>query len=153
MYFTKRQGEYTIEDYEQFPEDFRCELIDGVIYDMSAAPFIRHQILAGEIMQPLSNYVRENQGKCLVLQSPVDVHLNKQDNKTIKRKKYLEAGVREYWLVDPGTKKITVYQGSENSDFPPTLYTFNDQIPVEIFDGRCIIDMKVIYERFTHYLD
>lgn len=39
-----RQGEYTVEDYYALPEEERVELIDGVIYEMSA-PSSRHQML------------------------------------------------------------------------------------------------------------
>ena len=35
-YQAKSQGQYTVEDYYQFPEERRAELIDGWIYDMSA---------------------------------------------------------------------------------------------------------------------
>ena len=35
-YLTKQQGEYTVEDYYALPDDVRVELIDGVIYDMTA---------------------------------------------------------------------------------------------------------------------
>ena len=31
-----RQGEYTLEDYYALPDDVRAELIDGVIFDMTA---------------------------------------------------------------------------------------------------------------------
>ena len=37
-YQVKRQGEYTLEDYYALPDERRVELIDGVIYDMSASP-------------------------------------------------------------------------------------------------------------------
>ena len=47
-YGLKRQGEYTLEDYYAIPDDIRVELIDGVIYDMSA-PTFTHQDLAFEI--------------------------------------------------------------------------------------------------------
>lgn len=43
----KRQGEYTVHDYYNLPEDVRAELIDGVIYYMSASTSL-HQIIASE---------------------------------------------------------------------------------------------------------
>ena len=39
---TKKQGEYTLEDYYALPDEHRAELIDGVLYDM-ATPLIIHQ--------------------------------------------------------------------------------------------------------------
>ena len=47
-YGSKKQGEYTLEDYLAIPDERRVELIDGVIYDMSS-PLGHHQIIAGQI--------------------------------------------------------------------------------------------------------
>ena len=44
-YGQKKQGEYTLEDYYALPEDKRYELIDGVLYEMTA-PTTVHQIIA-----------------------------------------------------------------------------------------------------------
>jgi len=63
---------------------------------------------------------------------------------TIKLKKYIETGVREYWLVDPDHRKIMVYD-LENYDFP-NIYTFEDKVPVGIFGGDCVMDMPQIVE-------
>ncbi|WP_251387502.1 Uma2 family endonuclease [Mediterraneibacter agrestimuris] len=62
----------------------------------------------------------------------------------LKYGKYAAAGVREYWMVDPDTKKIVVYD-IEHEEFP-VVYEFGDKIPVRIFHGECEIDFKVIYE-------
>ena len=80
-YLTKRQGEYTVEDYYQMPDDQRVELIDGWIYDMSAPTSI-HQILTGNIFAALLTFVMTEGGECLPLVSPVDVQLN-CDNRTM----------------------------------------------------------------------
>lgn len=61
-----------------------------------------------------------------------------------KLSKYAEAGVREYWTVDPDQKKVVVYN-FESEDFP-VIYGFNAKIPVGIFDGKCEIDFVEIYE-------
>lgn len=63
----------------------------------------------------------------------------------LKLKKYLSAGVREYWIVDPDRKKVLVYRMGE--DAWPMIYSFDDQIPVGIWNGECIIDMRKISER------
>ena len=52
-YQVKRQGEYTLTDYYQIPDERRVELIDGVIYDMSA-PGCDHQLIAGLIARTAS---------------------------------------------------------------------------------------------------
>jgi len=64
--------EYTYEDYESFPEDFRCELIDGVAYMMSA-PDVWHQDMLGMIYRKIGNYLDGK--KCKVIMAPFDVRL------------------------------------------------------------------------------
>lgn len=44
---------------------------------------------------------------------------------------YSEAGVREYWIVDPAKERTTVYRYEE--DAAPMFYLFSDDIPVGIF--------------------
>ena len=58
----KRQGEYTVEDYYNWPEDERIELIDGVIYHVSM-PSIKHQSIVGEIDFTLKSFVKKKKGK------------------------------------------------------------------------------------------
>jgi len=71
----KRQGEYTVDDYEALPDERRVELIDGVIYDMSA-PSTIHQIIQGEIAAQLRQYIRANGGKCVSFVAPTDVQID-----------------------------------------------------------------------------
>lgn len=54
----------------------------------------------------------------------------------IKLFKYHSAGVREYWIVNPLTKTVNVYdmEKEELSD----QYIFDDGIPVCIYDGLVI---------------
>ena len=62
---------YSYADYLTWPDEFRCEIIDGVIYDMSPAPSWNHQSIAGEIFVIFSNFLR---GKsCTPFIAPVDV--------------------------------------------------------------------------------
>ncbi len=76
-YMSKKQGDYTAEDYFALPDDQRCELIDGVIYDL-ASPTAVHQTIAFELCLQLNEYVKMSGGKCLVLVAPLDVKLEKQ---------------------------------------------------------------------------
>lgn len=62
----------------------------------------------------------------------------------LKLHKYENAGVREYWIVDPDKKRILVYDF--NNDEWPTIYGFQDKIPVRIFGGDCVIDFVEIDE-------
>lgn len=54
---------------------------------------------------------------------------------------YSEAGVREYWIVDPVRSSVTVY--SYEKDAAPTIYLFEHTIPCGIFDDLkiCIRDL------------
>lgn len=182
-YMTKKQGEYTLEDYYQIPDDIRVELIDGVIYDMTA-PTSVHQLIAGFIHAKLLTHVIAHGGLCLPMVTPIAVQLDCDDktmvepdvlivcdrdkiiercvygapdfvievlSKSTKKKdailklnKYQNAGVREYWMIDPIKKKVIVYD-FEHEDYP-ILYSFDDQVPVQIWGGECIIDFKEVYE-------
>ena len=62
----------------------------------------------------------------------------------IKGNKYWNAGVREYWLVDPAKKRVHVYR-YEIDEFP-TMYTFEDKIPVGIWNDECVVDFSEIYD-------
>jgi len=80
-YRTKKQGEYTLEDYYALPDDQRAELIDGVLYDMTS-PTYPHQIIQLEIGMQLSNYIDANHGSCMPFVAPADVQLD-CDNRTM----------------------------------------------------------------------
>lgn len=74
---------YTAADYMQWPDDIRCELIDGVIYDMSPAPVIAHQNVSGELHFRLRKEFERSPkcggggegGDCRVFMAPIDVVL------------------------------------------------------------------------------
>lgn len=50
--------------------------------------------------------------------------------------KYRTAGVREYWIVNPMTRMVTVYDfhGEEQTG----MHSFDDEIPVTIYPGFTI---------------
>ena len=66
-YQTKKQGEYTYEDYLVLPDDQRCELIDGVIYDMASPTFV-HQDIVGEVYYQLKSHIYTKKAKCNYLE-------------------------------------------------------------------------------------
>jgi Uma2 family endonuclease len=68
---------YTVADYLSWNDDERWELIDGVAYNMSPAPTIRHQNIAGRLYSRLEQTLR---GKpCQPFIAPVDVVLSERD--------------------------------------------------------------------------
>lgn len=50
---------------------------------------------------------------------------------------YADAGVREYWIVNPMKKMVVVYHLDE-SDFEMDTYTFQDKIKVNIYQDLWI---------------
>ena len=50
---------------------------------------------------------------------------------------YADAGVREYWIVNPDKKSIYVYH-LEETQFETTAYTLQDKIKVNIYDDLWI---------------
>lgn len=63
----------------------------------------------------------------------------------IKLNKYMNAGVKEYWMIDPKKLKVLVYDFTQEEVFP-TLYGFTDKVPVRIWDDACVIDFQEVYE-------
>ena len=63
----------------------------------------------------------------------------------IKTEKYMSAGCREYWIVDPRNETVIVYD-FENERYPLN-YTFEDTVPVNIYDGDLTIDFSVIRDK------
>lgn len=71
----------------------------------------------------------------------------------VKLEKYLDAGVHEYRVVDPDRKKVVVYDFGHS---PTTvIYGFEEQVPVRIFGGECVIDFAEIYREieFLYEMD
>jgi Uma2 family endonuclease len=58
---------------------------------------------------------------------------------------YLEAGVREYWIIDPDHKGVKAYSFKDNQIFARN-YKSNDTVPVEVIPGLNIALEKVFAE-------
>jgi Uma2 family endonuclease len=86
MPLPKQNEEYTTDYIYSLPDGERAELIDGVVYDMSA-PSLSHQILSGLLTHLFIDYIKSNDGSCVVCPAPFAVFLNK-DNKN-----YLEPDI------------------------------------------------------------
>ena len=59
-----------------------------------------------------------------------------------KTMKYLEAGVREYWIIDEKTGRVFVYRNEDSVEL--SMHTMRDEIPVGISGGKCRINMGKI---------
>lgn len=57
---------------------------------------------------------------------------------------YMEADVREYWIINPMEQNISVYI-IENMDFELHFYGFKEDVPVQIYDGK----LKLNFSRFA----
>ena len=60
----------------------------------------------------------------------------------IKLRKYREAGVREYWMIDKKKEKVIVYEFEKKDT--PVIYGFDSQVPVGIYQGDLVIDFQEI---------
>ena len=70
----------------------------------------------------------------------------------LKLHKYQNAGVREYWIVDPKNRNVTVHIFDEEN-YDPVKYHFRDTIPIGISKGECSIDFSKIMDRIAYYYD
>ncbi len=61
----------------------------------------------------------------------------------LKTFKYCEAGVKEYWIVDPEKKTVTTYY-FEDGDTASARFTFAGEVPVRMTNGMCNIDFEEI---------
>ena len=76
----KRQGQFTVNDYEALPEGMRMELIDGVLYDM-APPTTFHQVIVSRVALPIMNFLDHSKGDCMAFISPFALQLGEDDDK------------------------------------------------------------------------
>ena len=187
---SKKQGEYTLEDYYALPDERRVELIDGVIYDMAAPTFV-HQHILGEIYATIRQYIDSKGGECLPMMAPVDVRLD-CDNKTMvqpdililcdkskicrwgimgapefcleivsestsrkdyikKLQKYTEAGVKEYWIIDPLRRMLVAYHWKDN--YLPHMYPLQGKVGLVLYDEEVQVDLDKVSALIQDYPD
>jgi hypothetical protein len=108
---------YTYRDYKKWPQDFRCELIDGQVY-MMASPSTRERDL------------------------------------TLKKERYLEAGVREYWIIDPEKRNLTVCLLREidgKQSYEEREYQRDEELDVAIFNGALRVNLAELFSKAERY--
>ena len=184
----RAQGEYTVEDYYTLPDDRRAELIDGVLYDMSAPSFV-HQHLSGSIFYSIKNFIDRRKGDCTPMYAPVDVCLD-GDNRTMlqpdvlilcdkskickwgimgapdfcleiisestsrkdyikKLQKYTDAGVKEYWIIDPIRKVLVSYNWKD--DYVPHMQSLQGKAGLALYDEELKIDLDELASLIQDY--
>jgi len=66
----------------------------------------------------------------------------------IKLNKYLNAGVKEYWMIDPDKQKLMVYK-LEQEEYFPEIYGFDQTVAITVMEEPCKIDLKDMYDYIT----
>ena len=57
--------------------------------------------------------------------------------------RYLQAGVREYWIVDPEDQSVSVHL-LKNSEYVIYAYGSDESVPVHVLE-ECIIDLPDVF--------
>jgi len=70
-----------------------------------------------------------------------------------KLAKYLNAGVREYWLIDPDKKTLLAYNFDEEEVISPMVRGLCGRMPVAIYQGRLEINLDLVAEMIEEYPD
>jgi Uma2 family endonuclease len=61
----------------------------------------------------------------------------------VKLQKYREAGVREYWVVDPESSSLTAYI-LDNGRYYINVYDKNAEVPISVLPG-CLIRLEKVF--------
>jgi Uma2 family endonuclease len=192
----KYEDVYTYADYLSWPEGERWELLDGIPYNMSPAPFRQHQGVAGELFRQIANFLSDK--PCEVYAAPFDVRLlpeasqeelRKTDNDELttvvqpdisvicdadkldergclgapdliievlspstaakdqiqKLALYEKCGVKEYWIVHPTDKVVTVRLLNEEGKYGiPTIYEGKGTLSMRTLEGL-EIDLDLVF--------
>ena len=67
-------------------------------------------------------------------------------DKMVKFNRYLKAGVREYWIVDPDAKVVQVFL-LDKDNYIVRAYEDTETAPVNVLEG-CIIDLSLVFQKF-----
>lgn len=68
---------------------------------------------------------------------------------TVKLAKYMGAGVKEYWAIDPEKRLLIVYIGEEEGI--PRLYPLQGDVGVNLYDGKLRIDLNEIRDLIDRF--
>lgn len=72
---------------------------------------------------------------------------SKSRDRFVKLRKYKEAGVREYWMIEPEREQVIVFLFEDDDRI--AIYSFDDEISVSISDGTCKVCFAPVKERLN----
>lgn len=68
-----------------------------------------------------------------------------------KLDKYMEAGVREYWMIDPHQKKLIIYWFEK--EVYPVICGLDGEVDVGIYQGQLKINLRAVRDIIAAYPD
>ncbi len=71
----------------------------------------------------------------------------KRKDCTKKLSKYMDAGVREYWILDTYQQKLIVY--FFESELCPVIYGLDEPVPIAIYDGA----LEIRFEHIKRWIE
>ena len=90
-------------------------------------------------LDPKGKHIKGAPDLIIEVLSPSSVYVDR----VLKHRRYMEAGVREYWIVDPQSKTVSVYI-LENGKYYAQNYGKDDKVPVHIL-SEMEIDISEIF--------
>ena len=66
-----------------------------------------------------------------------------------KLEKYREAGVKEYWMIDPYKRKLIIYRFEE--EIYPAVYGLEGKVPVGLYGNNLLIDLDIVSSMIMDY--
>lgn len=66
-------------------------------------------------------------------------------DREIKRREYLQAGVVEYWLIDPFRKTVEIFRAQDHYE-SPAVYTATDTLTSSLLEGFSISLVELFSE-------
>ncbi len=68
----------------------------------------------------------------------------------VKLNQYLQAGVKEYWIIDPYKRNLTVHDFTKKQG--SVTYSLSGSVPVKLFDGMLAMDLSAVNDLIEAWL-